>query len=127
MLKAVVASILFTFCAQTASAQSKPTTFATGRTWNVLTDEIKTWYLIGFKDGLGFSQTIEKYWGTFSVNDYKKELDKVYNEGENVEIPIWLAFRYVSLKLEGTHKTDYLENFLMTLRQAPKPDPPPKQ
>jgi hypothetical protein len=92
-----------------------------------MNDDVKTWYLIGFKDGLGFSQIIQKYWGPFTVNDYKKEFNKLYDEGENVEIPIWLAFRYISLKLEGTHKAEYLEDFLIGLRKSAKPGTVPQQ
>jgi hypothetical protein len=85
-----------------------------------MTQDDKRFYLIGFRDALGFSGTIKQYWGNYSADDYRRELNKVYNETENLEIPIWLMFRYVSLKLEGTHKTEFLEDFLMGLRENEK-------
>jgi hypothetical protein len=119
MVKVAAVLVLVGLFAQVGYTQSSSATFLNGRTWNTMSDEVKTWYLLGFKDGLGLSQTIEKFWGSnLNVNDFKKELDKVYNEGENVEVPIWMAVRYVSVKLDGTHTASFLDAFLIDLRKV---------
>ncbi|MGO9231268.1 MAG: hypothetical protein ACLQKA_18930 [Bryobacteraceae bacterium] len=121
MLKIAATLILASFCGQVGFTQPAPSTgFADGRTWNIMSDETKSWYLIGFRDAMGFSGTVKQYWGDFTALEYKKELDKLYGEGENLQIPVWMAFRYVSLKLGGTNKRDFLEQFLIDLRATAK-------
>jgi hypothetical protein len=52
----------------------------------------------------------------FVVGDYQKEIDKLYNEGENVNIPIIWIFRYSTNKLRGDVPKANLEKALMNLR-----------
>ena len=57
----------------------------------------------------------------FSPRDYVKELDELYQDRENLSIPITTAYMWVNLKLKGELSKQELQRKLMELRkQVPK-------
>ena len=120
MPKAIILTLTLLFCAVLFAQDLEQTDGApNGRLWNSWPQPVKTFYLVGIRDGLVIADGMGKEWPTgFVIGDYLKELNKLYGEGENVKIPIWTAFRYVSLKLRGNLQKDKLESVLIQLRQV---------
>jgi hypothetical protein len=57
----------------------------------------------------------------FSPRDYVRELDALYQDRENLPIPITTAYMWVNLKLKGELSKQELQRKLMELRkQLPK-------
>jgi hypothetical protein len=50
------------------------------------------------------------------VGDYKKEIDTLYREGQNLHLPILMAIEYCTKKLNGDLTKDALEQILIDLR-----------
>jgi len=88
-----------------------------GRFWNASAKNEKAMYVTGSIDGIRIAQQ-GKPLATASVGDRMKELDKLYNEGENLNIPvIWAIAYYVEIKLKGETPSAVLENSLIALRK----------
>jgi len=93
-----------------------------GRFWNSSSKDGKMMYVSGALDGIRITQQSNGLPDRFpkhsTVGDYIKEVDKLYNEGENVKIPvIWAIGYYVTLKLKGEIKSSELEGTLIALRK----------
>ena len=100
-----------------------------GRFWRSMPHTEKVMYLIGVEHGikLGIMKSaangkcaealglVEGSGAT--IDDYEKEFDKLYGEGENLQINTMMAWTYLDMKLRGNHTKDYLENKLIELRQ----------
>ena len=105
-MRIVTALIFCLTWSDAARAQGQPK-FVDGRFWNQMDLDSKKTYFIGFRDGLGSvpNQTIQKHWALgYSSDDYIREFDKVYSERENLNVPPWLMFRYITMKLERHHE-----------------------
>ena len=103
-----------------------------GRFWRDTPHIAKMMYLTGIGHGLEIavaraatdSKCSEKL-GSIAdapagaiIDDYEKELDKLYGESENLQINILMAWTYMDLKLKGTKTKEYLEKMLIDLRQS---------
>jgi len=101
-----------------------------GRYWRDTPHIAKLLYLTGITHGLQIaliraamdSKCSEKLGSIVDappgaiIDDYEKELDKLYSESENLQINIMMAWTYVDLKLKGTLTKEYLEKMLIGLR-----------
>ena len=74
-------------------------------------------YIAGIRDGLMTAEKTDLWPNGFAVDDFTKELNKLYSEGENVNIPMSWAFTYVNIKLRGQTSASELEKTLMTYRK----------
>lgn len=54
----------------------------------------------------------------FTPGDYVKELDKLFEERENLNIFVLLAYGYVTRKLQGANTSQELEQILVELRKT---------
>ena len=60
----------------------------------------------------------EKWWTDgFTFGDYKKEVDNVYKDAENVNIPIIWTLQYCAAKLKPDARKANLEQLLINLRK----------
>ena len=109
---------------------------ANGHLWDSLPDVAKTVYLSGVMDGkMALSDklthhntlpkectsTVENVVADFTVHgynigDYQKEIDKFYEDGANVTIPIVTALDVASNRFNGMGK-EALERYVETLRK----------
>ena len=112
-----------------------PDTFTTfnGRAWTKsMSLQQKLMYTQGIKEGLQIAtsyldgeerkRVLEAVQAKgFSPRDYVKELDVLYQDGENLRIPITTAYMWVNLKLKGEVSKQELQRKLLELRkQLPK-------
>jgi hypothetical protein len=89
-----------------------------GRFWNVAAESGQTYYLLGVRDAESLAGANGDWWAKgFTIGDYRKEIDKLYSETENINIPIIWAFRYCTNKLRGEVSRANLEVALRNLRQ----------
>ncbi len=51
------------------------------------------------------------------IDDYENEFDKLYSDGENLQINVLLAWSYVDAKLKGNLTREQLKKMLIGLRQ----------
>ena len=62
--------------------------------------------------------TYKNHWAErFTVEDYVKELDALYKDRENINIPVVFAIDYITLKFRGDKTKAELESGLLFLRQ----------
>jgi len=54
----------------------------------------------------------------FSNYDYRRELNTLYKDRENVPIPVLLAYQYVTLKLKGQTTKQEMERRLIEVRKV---------
>ena len=97
--------------------------------WLMMTDAMKNGYLSGYLDLLTYSSMHKRdlassnkfhtdHWARNAiVSDYVKELDGLYQDGENVPMPIPVAMEYCTLKLNGGLTKAQLEQALIRIRQ----------
>jgi len=108
------------------------TTF-TGRAWTKsMSQQQKLMYTEGIKEGVLIAtsyldgqerrRVLEEVQAKgFSPRDYVRELDTLYQDRENLPIPITTAYMWVNLKLKGELSKQELDRKLMELRkQVPK-------
>ena len=105
----------------------------TGRAWTKsMSLQQKLMYTEGIKEGMQIATSYlngedrrrileEVQAKGFSPRDYVKELDELYQDRENLSIPITTAYMWVNLKLKGEVSKQELQRKLMELRkQVPK-------
>ena len=101
-----------------------------GRGWNDWSETAKVFYVAAYRDTLIYlaiglpgaaDDTVKHFdahWAKNAiVGDYVKELDVLYKDGENVRLPIPVAIRYCTMKLEGELPKNVLDSMLITLRK----------
>lgn len=99
----------------------------TGRFWQLLPDMAKLMYVQGAKDGIVLASAVDLTLGSkilrqldaqgFFPGDYVKELDMLYQDRENLPIPLPFAYQYCAQKLKGELTKQQLEEQLMQLRK----------
>jgi len=97
-----------------------------GRGWVKMTHSDRLFYLQALKDEITYrllaqelsEEKLKQQWAEHAtVGDYIQELDKLYEERENIDIPVTLAATYCTKKLLGTYTHDELERQLIATRQ----------
>ena len=93
-----------------------------GRHWEALSSGAKLSYVWGIHDALAFlpvvrdsrvDQRAAPLWAEgFMVEDYVKEMDALYANRANINIPLGVAFGYCTLKLQGQATASQLEQLL---------------
>jgi len=94
-----------------------------------MSETTKLFYLQGVKDGLMIAEysqpadiresVVKQVQANgFNPGDYLKELDKLFAERENLNIPLPLAYQYITTKLRGSSTRQELEQMLIELRKA---------
>jgi hypothetical protein len=91
--------------------------FVNGRYWNTGTHESRLEYLIGVREAV-FLANGRTEWlsGDFTLNDYEAELNKLFGETENVNIPVIWLVKYCTDKFGGQMTKANQETALMNLR-----------
>jgi hypothetical protein len=92
-----------------------------GRFWIAATNEEKTVYVAGVVDALNLVRQHARMADNFTSGDYIKELDKIYNDTENINIPLIWIFDYCTTKLKGETTKTALESNLIALRKLAIP------
>jgi len=88
-----------------------------GRFWNSSTELERLAYVAGIRDAFLLTDGQPEWWAKgFTIGDYVKDINKLFAEGENVNIPMMWAFRYCTNKLKGEMSKDAQERALTNLR-----------
>jgi hypothetical protein len=91
--------------------------FPNGRFWNTSNEGQRLHYLTGVRDAAFLSDRKTEWMAKgFTIGDYLKEIDKVFSEGENLNIPVVWVFRYCTNKLNGDLTKENQERVLGSLR-----------
>ncbi|MGP8246081.1 MAG: hypothetical protein ACLQVN_16375 [Bryobacteraceae bacterium] len=56
--------------------------------------------------------------GNFSIGDYVKQIDKLYSDLANVNIPLPFALQYCSAEFTGLKTKQQLETLLISIRKV---------
>lgn len=91
-----------------------------GRVWMSLEETEKKMYMFGVRDGVvaanrNESKTLIQ---GFTLHDYLNELNLLYEDRSNINIPVIIGIRYCSLKFKGTLTKAELEEKLIGFREA---------
>jgi hypothetical protein len=98
-----------------------------GRIWQGMNAAQKNGFVVGIDEGLFIallsvdSATRDKIMSRYpkdelDPSDYAIEMDKIYAERENINIPLFMAYTWVQRKLKGDLTKDQLEAELRRLR-----------
>ena len=131
-MRKIALMVLLTVAGLLGQGADTFTTF-TGRAWTKsMSQQQKLMYTEGIKEGMLIAtsyldgqerrRVLEEVQAKgFSPRDYVRELDTLYQDRENLPIPITTAYMWVNLKLKGELSKQELERKLMELRkQVPK-------
>jgi hypothetical protein len=98
-----------------------------GRQWEALPSGAKLAYMWGIHDALAFlpvvrdskiDQRAAPLWAEgFMVDDYVKEMNALYANRANINIPVGDGFMYCTFKLQGQATASQLEQMLINQRK----------
>jgi hypothetical protein len=106
-LVAIACSAAFAQKPQTHPTHAEGTTYGVinGRVWNAISNDAKSFYLIGVAEGIIRESPAvfkKKYTvGTLSTEEVRIAIDRFFAEPENLLIPAIDALRIVAMKING--------------------------
>ncbi len=111
--------------AQTADSLGFTGSLLNGRGWKALTRDERALYTSGIRDHIMTALVLQHLplnkvdWAKgFAISDYIKELDVLYQDGENIRIPVVLGIDYCTTKLRGQTTKKELEELLIMVRKS---------
>jgi hypothetical protein len=90
-----------------------------GRLWAIFTKGEKTWYVVGFNEGLraGSQEKIPDYFASVSFGDVISAVDRFYSEPENILIPVTDSLMVVRSAFNGMPPEE-LAKYVADFRRA---------
>lgn len=129
MRRVMLLLILAYACAAQMPELNRTGSMFTGRVWNGLSADAKMGYVMAAFDYSHYAHlvadekdankpTLFDLVGNFSVGDYIKQIDKLYSDLANVNIPLPFALQYCSAEFTGLKTKQQLETMLISIRKA---------
>lgn len=122
--------VLLCCCIGTLLAQQNETAgMLNGRAWVTMSRGDRAMYIIALKDRLTLqiamleikaAESKSEWAQNFTVADYVDEINKVYSERENIHIPVVLAMKFCTYKLNGQTTKDGIDVQLRAMRELSK-------
>lgn len=128
MRRVVLLLMLAHACAAQMPELSRTGSMFNGRAWNGLSADAKMGYVMASFDYSHYAHLVAEendatkptsfdLVGNFSVGDYIKQIDKLYSDLANVNIPLPFALQYCSAEFTGLKTKQQLETFLISIRK----------
>ena len=122
--------LLLTYaCAAQLPELNRTGSMFSGRVWNALSEDAEMGYVMAAFDYSHYAHlvadrkdankpTLFDLVGNSSIGAYIKQIDKLYSDPANVDIPLPLALQCCSAEFTGLKTKQQLETLLISIRKA---------